>query len=175
MKHIVFTLLAATAAPIHAQSVTVVPLNVKPGQWDLRREVETLPIDLRSVPPEMRDKLVEAIREKDPPRVVITSWRACVSAEEVRAVFAPPDDPSCTNTVTGSTPTRLDAQLKCRADGTRPVREGSFTALATSSEEVHGDIRLTVGAAGQTSTLYMRIFGKWLGEGCDAPNTQQKK
>lgn len=175
MKYFLVTLLAAASAPVQAESVPLVPLNVRPGQWEMRREIENLPIDLRPVPPEMREKFEQALREKERPRVVVQTWRACVTEAEIGRTFGPPDDPSCSNELTDSTPARLEARLLCRADGVRPVREGTFVARAESDREVHGDIRLTMGEGGQATTLNMKIVGRWVADRCDAAADKQMK
>ncbi len=175
MKYALVPLLAVFAAPIHAESVTVVPLNVKPGQWEMQREVESLPIDLRSVPPEMRDKLEQAVREKDPPKAVTRTWSSCMTAEDLRRTFSPSEGAACTNTVVGSTSSRLDLLIDCRPSVDHPRRDGTFRLEAVSPEEVRGDMRLNVGEGGDATTVVMRLTARWTGARCEEAAAGDKK
>lgn len=169
MKRLPIALLALSSAAAAAQPVAVVPLDLKPGLWELSRTVVVLPIGMRGMAPEARQKLADAIRRQDPPpRLVRQDWQRCLSAAELQEAFRPADEAQCRYTVLNSGATSLELAVQCEADDKRPRRDGRFTLAAESAERVQGDLDLDVGEGVQASTLQMRVTGRWAGADCAA-------
>jgi hypothetical protein len=158
--------LIASDAP--AQTLPIVPLDVKPGLWAISRTAESLPIGLRGMAPEVRQKLMDEVRKQESPRVIRQEWQRCLTAEEVRDAFKPAEEPQCRFNVLKSDATMLSVDLQCEADEKRPRRDGSFQVKAESPERLQAEIDLNLGEAGNASTLITRLTAKWIGADCSA-------
>jgi hypothetical protein len=178
MKRFLIVACATFASAAAAQQATGVPLQLRPGLWEVTRTIENLPIGLRGMAAERRQQMAEAVRRNDPPRVIRQEWQGCLSAEDLQQAFSPAEEPQCRNTVLRSGAALLEVEIQCEAAGGRPRRDGRFTLMAESPEKVRGELDLDVGDGAQASTLTMQVSARWLHGDCASaasPPAQPKK
>jgi hypothetical protein len=169
VKSYTIPVVALFAAGASAQAPAVVPLEVRPGLWSIERTAESLPIGLRGVAPEARQKLADEVRQFESPRLIRQQWERCLTAEQIREAFRPAEEAQCRYEVVRSDAKSLLVNLQCEADTQRPRRDGTFEVRAQSPEHLQAEIDLNLGEVGNAATLITRVTAKWIGAGCPAP------
>ena len=168
MKNVLALILFAAPA---AWAADLVPLDVKPGQWEAtvtmqmaglaqqaRQMPPLTPEQMAKIPPEQRAKL-EAMFAGKP---TTTTSRTCMQKQDMTKMPVGLDQ-SCKNVVVTSTGSKQVMRQECDRDGKKTV--ATVTIEAVSSESIKFSI-VGDGADAKTSGMNIQGTSKWLGPVC---------
>ncbi len=168
---LVITVLAAAAA--HAADP--VPMDVKPGQWEVtvttqfsgmpsgRQMPQIPPEQLAKLPPEQRARIEAALKQAGGgPRT--TTSKSCVKREDLNKLQVQSDQ-SCKTTLVTSSATKQEMHMECDRNGSK--QNGTITIEALSPESLKFTIQAAGDAGGKNINMTINGTSKWLGPGCE--------
>ena len=162
-------LLAASAA----WAAVPVPMDVKPGQWEVTvttqiagmpqgRQIPQIPPEqLAKLPPEQRARIEAALKQAaGGPR----TSKTCVKKEDL-AKLPLHNDQSCKTTLVSSSSTKQEMHMECERNGNKQT--GTITIEALNSESIKFTIQAS-GSGDNGKNMNMTVTGtsKWLGPEC---------
>jgi hypothetical protein len=158
------------------QAADNVPLNAKPGLWEVttvseRSGVPPIPADtLAKMTPEQRAR-IEA-QFKGTPQT--TTKQSCYTEGDVAKGLAwNNSDKSCRQTIVTSTGSRQEVKFECEG-----AQKGSGTIKIEAPDTTHVNavIDIAMGMNGRVMNMHVTTSAKWLGNSCGdvKPDTKQK-
>jgi uncharacterized protein DUF3617 len=149
-----------------ALAADTVPLEVKPGLWEMTSDTEHSgapplpPAVLAQMSPEQRAKIEAAMKGAMGPQHGV--HKHCVTQDDIARGFEKMPG-QCTQTVTSSSATTREGTFQCSGSN---ISSGSYRVRASSPESVVVDVNVTMSNAGSAMTRKTTGQGKWLGADC---------
>jgi hypothetical protein len=153
----------------------IVPLNVKPGLWEITSThsmtgmpaMPTIPEDtLAKMPPEQRAR-VEAMMKNGMGAPKTETRKDCVTKEKIEKSLAFDDNKrECTRTVLQSTGSRLEMKLHCAGKDQQMTSDGTFAIEAMGSDSAKGSMHLVSNGNGHTINIDFTFTSKYIGPDC---------
>jgi Protein of unknown function (DUF3617) len=153
------------------EAADVVPLDVKPGLWEITSVSNTsgappIPQDaLDKMPPDMRAKMEASIKARQGPRTSVR--QQCVKKEDLaKALDLGTDQQTCTRTIVSSSRGKQEMKVECTTPNGKSA--GTFKIEALNPESIKGAFDMAVTSGGRTMTVNSTMTGKYLSAGCPA-------
>lgn len=161
---------AAAGAAAAASAVTLVPLAIRPGLWQMTVQSQTSgmpgipPEALAHMTPQQKARIQAQMAAANGPH----TFRQCVTAEELRKGWdwnrSRSSNERCTRTLVTSTASAMSMRLQCTGRNTSST--GSIQFAAVGPGAVHGNVDFRVTTSNRTMTVKSTMNGKWLGADC---------
>ena len=168
------------ASVVIAATGQVTPLNVKTGLWQVSVTTTgsggapSLPPEMQAkldqMSPEQRAKIEEMMKSRFSGAPQTTTYKKCVTKEDLNKNAFGKSDDKCTWTVLNSTGTDMEVKgTSCEAGKTY----GMYTDInmklhVVDSENVNAAVQASATANGHTTNINGTYTGKWLGASCPA-------
>jgi len=163
------------AAVLPVLAADKVPLNAKPGLWEVTIDTErngALPIPpeaLARLTPEQRQKFEAQMEQSMGPRHRVT--RRCVTQEQIDKL----DDmdqmgKNCRRTVTSSSSTLYAGSFTCSGQANA---SGTYRFEAKNPTSVTGNMNMTMSNGGKSMATKSTFSGKWVAADCGSVKPQQ--
>jgi len=153
------------SALVVAQTPRVPALDVRMGLWEMTSTADvggqTTGVDTSKMTPQQQAQIAGAMRGMMAPQTTTTT--TCLTrAVFNRKNFMTHTDPTCRQTLTKNTKTRLEGRITCGGNTMR----GTMHFDAPTPTEFSGAIKSTSTERGRTTTTNITMAGKWLAAEC---------
>ena len=153
-----------------ALAAALVPLNVKPGAWEMTSRTTTQgmlvpPEMLARMPPAQRAKITASMQARSG-KTRTAVGKECLTAQQLQKQelpFSGPEGEGCTRTVVASTSTRQEFRLSCPANHGGHGGTVAATVNAPSPTTVHSVADMTNAGSGK---VHVEVDARWLGASC---------
>jgi hypothetical protein len=179
-KVLLASLLCTLASAVIAATGEITPLNVKTGLWQVTStssasgDMPALPPEVQAklgqMSPEQRAKIEEAMKSKLNGTPQTSTYKKCLTKEDLtKNAFGKPDD-KCTWTVLTSTGTDMDVKgTLCDVGKSSGLASDIHIKFhVVDSENVQASAHGSATGNGRTTTIDGTYAAKWLGASCPA-------
>jgi Protein of unknown function (DUF3617) len=165
-----FLLGTALAAFTLCLAVDIVPLDVKPGQWETTVTVSTNgpppipPEALMRMTPEQRARLEERTKSLSGRTIV---HKSCVKKEKLdKPLTWGTEDRACAYTLVTSTPSMQEVHVECTKENRKST--GTIRVQALDQENIKGSVQMTLTMGDKTTDISSSFTTKYSGPCVDA-------
>ena len=174
-KLLLSAVICSLASAVVAATGQHTPLNVKPGAWQVTETAAvtgTLPTALPPgmqaaldrMPPEQRAKLLETLKSQLSGAPRTSTYKICVTREQLdKYPFSGPDE-KCDWTTLNSTGSDMEAHSTSCRDSNTPNLDATVKIHVLDSEHATGSAQVSFNGQVRTNAT---LSGTWIGATCD--------